>query len=424
MREAVNRVGAMSYRNVLAAPPNFLAMIEGQLVILSGLTEDYKYEVGILIKHIRADFINSECDLGRFFFFLDRINSTYVVMNNIVYGNILFNFACIADYIRHLARYAPIYNKSLDAEYFANLIDEIQLESAKIIIDEQWKEVYSSSDGYKCFFDIWDDIFTNCIEKYEDKFFHSLSENDIICRSVEEDNICLANTAGRYIPWKNAGHTNRWNPPGVTFLYLSYDDKIRTYNSKINLSEYICLLETRSNADENHSFCYFKPTTGGKILDLSYNDMSLRNAKKILTEYQDNLSQKLIDELLATEGAKEKYQKAKTLKAVIKKKLEANPIDDKYIRESFAKQYLIMICSCIYKKVDETDDDKLDMAYKSFRILAKYLQSKGVTGIIYPCTRTRTVISKNLVLFDLNDAVPVESTIKHIKCSKETFEKE
>ena len=33
-------------------------------------------------------------------------------------------------------------------------------------------------------------------------------------------------------------------------------------------------------------------------------------------------------------------------------------IDINIIEESFAKQYLKMICSCIYKKVDETDNDK------------------------------------------------------------------
>ena len=101
-----------------------------------------------------------------------------------------------------------------------------------------------------------------------------------------------------------------------------------------------------------------------------------------------------------------------------------NPIEEKYIHESTAKQYLIMVCNCIYKKVDETDDDKLDLAYNSFRILAKYLQSKGVAGIIYPCTRTNAVVGKNLVLFDVNDAIPMEDSIKHIMCTHSTFKME
>lgn len=81
-------------------------------------------------------------------------------------------------------------------------------------------------------------------------FSHTLSEDDIICRSVQEDDIDKADMESRYIPWPNAGHSNRWNPPGVTFLYLSYDRKIRPYNSEININEYVCLLETRSKPGE------------------------------------------------------------------------------------------------------------------------------------------------------------------------------
>ena len=31
---------------------------------------------------------------------------------------------------------------------------------------------------------------------------------------------------------------------------------------------------------------------------------------------------------------------------------------------------------------------------------------------IYPCTRTDKVVGKNLVLFDVNDAIPLEDTIR------------
>lgn len=419
----VDRESSTAYHNVLADPPNFSSMIECQLLKLYGFTEDYKCEVQVLVNHIRNDFMGKDCNLGAFFFFLDRINSTYSVMNRILYGNIFFSFSCIADYVRHLARYAPLYNKKLDADYFVALIDEMQLKGSEKIIEEQWKEIHTSEDGYKSFIDIFDDVFTNCIEKYSDRFFHALSEDDIICRSVQEDDIDKADMESRYIPWPNAGHSNRWNPPGVTFLYLSYDRKIRPYNSEININEYVCLLETRSKPGENHSFCYFKPSKSGKILDLSYNDMTLRNAKNILNVYQDDMTQKLVKELLATPGAEEKYKKAKRLKADIKKKMQENPIEEMYIQESTAKQYLIMVCNCIYKKVDETDDDKLDLAYNSFRILAQYLQTKGVTGIIYPCTRTNKIMGKNLVLFDINDAVPLKDSIRHIKCTEETFKK-
>ena len=150
----------------------------------------------------------------------------------------------------------------------------------------------------------------------------------------------------------------------------------------------------------------------------------MREAKNILEIYKDTMTRKIVAELLEDPEAVEKYRKNNKLKKDIKKKTNRNPIDIRYIHESLAKQYLIMICSCIYKKVDETKDDELDKAYNSFRILAQYLQKKGITGIIYPCTRDTTVTGKNLVLFDRNDAIPQEKTIRHIVCSEKTFKKE
>ena len=55
-----------------------------------------------------------------------------------------------------------------------------------------------------------------------------------------------------------------------------------------------------------------------------------------------------------------------------------------------------------------------EKAYKSFHILAGYLESKGITGIIYPCTRTKKIIGKNLVIFNRYDAVPIKDSIREI----------
>ena len=74
-----------------------------------------------------------------------------------------------------------------------------------------------------------------------------------------------------------------------------------------------------------------------------------------------------------------------------------------------------MICSCIYKKVDESDESKRKEDYKSFHAIALYLEEKGIAGIIYPCTRTNKIVGKNLVLFNKYDAEPIESSIREYK---------
>lgn len=184
------------------------------------------------------------------------------------------------------------------------------------------------------------------------------------------------------------------------------------YDSKLKLSEYICLEEYRAKKNNKYYFCNFRPVNEGVIFDLSYNDVPLRRIKNILLDYQDSLASKMIQELMANPNAMQKYQNKNKLKKDIKKMQIKHEVDKDIIEESIAKQYLKMICNCIYKKVDETDDAKKELAYKSFWALAQYLEEKGVTGIIYPCTRTNKVHGKNLVLFNKYDAEPVESSIR------------
>ena len=123
----------------------------------------------------------------------------------------------------------------------------------------------------------------------------------------------------------------------------------------------------------------------------------------MLDEYEDTMASQMIEEIMKEPDAVKKYQNKKKLKKKVKKLQLKYQVDKGIIEESIAKQYLKMICNCIYKKVDETDDEKKEIAYKSFWALATYLKEQGVTGIIYP---------KNLVLFNKNDAEPIESTIR------------
>ena len=188
------------------------------------------------------------------------------------------------------------------------------------------------------------------------------------------------------------------------------------YSDKLTVNEYICLEEFRAKRGELYHFCDFKPRKSGLILDLSYNDISMRQIKNIVELHENDIKSKMLNEILDDPKAIEKYKNNKAkLKKHIRNLQNKYPVEKSIIEESFAKQYLKMICSCIYKKVDETDELKKEYAYKSFQILALYLEEQGVTGIIYPCTRTREVIGKNLVLFDVNDAEPIEATIRDYK---------
>lgn len=320
-----------------------------------------------------------------------------------------FDLSCIIEYVKLLAKYCICLCPNLDADYYNQLIDDIQIENARVIIEKQWKNIMESQDGFRSFKEIFDDFFTQCMEVYKDKFFHELSDTDILCRVVNDK---YKINKERFIPWDNTSTLNRWNPPGKTYLYLSFATKRKKYNSELDLSEYICLEEYRAEKGNRYYFCNFKPIKKGVILDLSYNDISLRKIKNYLLDYQDDLGAKMFQELMCDSSAMEKYKNRKKLIKAIKGVQRKYEVDKGIIEENLAKQYLKIVCSCIYKKVDETDVDKKEQAYRSFWTLARYLEEKGVTGIIYPCTRTKKIQGKNLVLFDKYDAEPIESSIR------------
>lgn len=62
------------------------------------------------------------------------------------------------------------------------------------------------------------------------------------------------------------------------------------------------------------------------------------------------------------------------------------------IEKAIAKTYLKMVCNTIYKKVDEDDNAGKEKAYKSFHILAGYLESKGIGVIVIYCLFLASVI--------------------------------
>ena len=377
-----------------------------ELQKLEQLSEEYSGELRFLSKKIRKDFWNADYNTEKLAKLLQIMNRTY----EMIFGYIdYFDLSCIIEYVKLLAKYCYMICPNLNADYYNQLIDDIQMESARIIIEEQWKDITASEDGLKSFKEIFDDIFTQCLNGNKDKFFHKLKDTDVLCRVVNDKHPI---NRERFIPLDNSSAYNRWNPPGKSFLYLSFSEDEKEYSLELKLSEYICLEEYRAEKGNKFYFCNFKPVTEGVIFDLSYNDVSLRRIKNMLTEYEDTLASQMIEEIMKEPDALKKYENKKKLKKRVKKLQLKYQIDKGIIEESIAKQYLKMICKCIYKKVDETDDEKKEIAYKSFWALAAYLEEQGVTGIIYPCTRTNKVVGKNLVLFNKYDAEPIEGSIR------------
>lgn len=378
------------------------------LYVLESFSTKRSKEFLFISKRIRKDIWN-ETNTEGLCCLMECINSTYSTLREILGEDTFSDLNMPREYICLLDKYKIFYGSPLPSEYYSRFLDDLQLYSASLIIEEQWKHITSAENGLKTFIEIFDDIFSRCIAVHKNKFFHALSETDVLCRAVEGTGY----DKDRFIPWPSKTH-NRWNPPNTQFLYLSFDTRVKPYSDTLTLNEYICLLELRATKGQFYSICDFQSVAPGNILDLSYNDTTIADTRKIIDQHYDDIIQKVIYDLLKNPQAisNAKARKKDALMRDIQKSMKSHPFRREVLEEAYAKQYLIMVCNCIYKKVDETDEDKKALAYKSFQILCQYLKEKGVTGIIYPCTRTKDVIGKNLVLFNVNDAIPLEGSIR------------
>lgn len=371
---------------------------------LEKFSTKYKAELRLLSKKIRKDFWNNnDANLLKLLVLANGdVNKKYLDRD-------VCTFELLQDYIDTLKMFGAIYVPKLTEDYYEKLSDEIRLENARVIIEEKWEIINCSTDSEKSFLEIFDDVFTNCIDKHNDAFFYPLKKTDVLCRVVDG----WGHNTDRFIPWPNKTQ-NRWNPPGRTYLYLSFSETPQTYSNEFSLNEYICLEEYRAKKGEKYSFCSFEPLVDGNILDLSYNDVELTEIIRSMDIYGREIEKKVLAELTAdSEKVKQYVKKPKELKKEIKFKIEKHH-NRKVVEDAVAKQYLKMVCNTIYKKVDEKDEIGKEKAYKSFHILSMYLERKGVTGIIYPCTRTNKVVGKNLVLFNPADAKPIAESIREV----------
>ncbi len=376
--------------------------ILNELCILEHFSESCADELRIISRYIRKNIFGKESDKN-LYNFMHSINQIMQLFSDILGADIFWDCNTVIRYAALVYKYE---SRWINESSVNRLIDEIQTANARKIIDAQWRDVLASPDGMKTFMKVFDDVFTTAIEKDPEKYIYSLKKTDILCRMVTEKNC----DEKRFIPLPNSKHQNRWNPPGKAFLYMAYGREEHEFNRDLSLEQQVCLLECRTEADTDCSFCYFEPTVSGRILDLSFNDSELTDYREMLNQHEQKVIDDALDGMLQDEEIISRVADEEYIRQEIKKRTQCAKTKSVVI-EATTKQYLKLICSCIYYKVDGTEEEK-EKQYHSFHILSAYLQSKGITGIIYPCTRDKKINGKNIVLFEPNDAKPIVGSIK------------
>lgn len=409
LAEWIKAIDAQGYNVKVHKEPNYDDLLIQELSVIESFSTESSAELRCLSKCIRrylwrnGDGSNSK----QLYIILHQINQTMRTFAGILSEDVFWNLDTIMEYVRLLYEYCNVYAPSVGNQTFEMITDIIQTAGARRIIEAQWKDVLNASNGIDTFIKVFGDVFTQAITKYESLFFHKMTGKEVLCRMVKKADC----DEKRFIPLPECTSTNRWNPKGRAFLYMSFGDKEHPYNEDLTLEEYVCLIECKTEANTACSFCRFEPTTEGRVLDLSYNDSELSTFRKLLQRHANDLSKKGLEKLLSDPEIFARKDDEEYIQSRIRKEVQDLTISEQVLTESVTKQYLKLICSCIYTKVDGTEEEK-EEAYRPFHILSAYLEKQGVTGIIYPCTRSNKIIGKNVVLFNPDDARAIVGTIK------------
>lgn len=292
--------------------------------------------------------------------------------------------------------------------------EKIQRGAAKRLIERQWEDISRASGDAEPFIHVFDTYYNQCVLKYPQLYIVRSFERAYSYRACDDINA----DRNRFIPWLNKAQ-NRWNPPGKTYLYLSYGIEDLLEDGKpYTVNQHTCMEELRGNEGTQYAICRFQTKANLKVIDLSYNNVEFGELSRPMDEaysmVMDHLQNEWIpaalkDKKLVKQHKSNPKKFSKILNQVIHE--ECNKVNlAERCYDSIGKQYLKIICDTVFKPIDDSTDK--ESQYHSFHELAQYLEARGFDGIIYPSTRMilKGTKSKNLVLFDISSAAPMIET--------------
>ncbi len=292
------------------------------------------------------------------------------------------------------------------------------------MLKDHWKQInpyfkseFVNDDFFeKNIIDILDDTFNNSIDIYKNDFYIPLNEFEFLHRGrrgkwFNEDDLLPPSID---IAEKN-NIINRWNPPNKRYLYLAAAFTNKDFDINITINEYTCLQELRVHQKEEVTISNFNivyKSNTNNILNLNYDDISSNDIISNADIDLKDISEKIIKNMRVNKIS----PTPDNIKKLIGEKI------DKIKKEASilcGKILLKELCEAIFIPLDKTEDADIilkDKCYKSFHILAEYLESRNIGGIYYPSTRMKLIglNGSNLVLFNVDNAKPDVSSFKTI----------
>lgn len=284
----------------------------------------------------------------------------------------------------------------------------------RAVVQQSWAELnpYNNIEPThpKSLIDILDDFFVNCVDKYPDLFL-------VKCGALGKLTRCRKGVYERetdVLPppldiAKANNIVNRWNPPGKRYLYAAHSWRNPDV-SNLTENEYTCFQEMRAKKGVSYTFADFEINVGSAnkyVINMDYTGLGQSDIEAYYDRALHNQAQTIAHALIRAGVFPSKEQ----LMPIIQKGTQELAVG--YIGRSF----LLPICQTIFTAIDDDkcpDGEEREKAYKSFHVLADYLEKKSIAGVIYPSTRTalQDMHTQNIVGFNVEDFSVVSGSLR------------
>ena len=175
-------------------------------------------------------------------------------------------------------------------------------------------------------------------------------------------------------------------------------------------NEYTCFYEMRAKKGEEYTFADFEVISGSGdkgFLNMDYTGLEQSDIEKQCDNVIRDDAQDIANAIIEA-GVSLTEEQLRLIAGKGIPKLAAGYV---------GKSILLPICQTIFTPIDDdkcSDGAGREKAYKSFHILAEYLEKKNIAGVIYPSTRTAPLgmHSQNAVAFHVEDFAVVPQSLR------------
>lgn len=320
-------------------------------------------------------------------------------------------------YVVFLQKYSNRYTEEKMLVEFSAIIESLKQRKTQEIIKLQWERINPYfRDQFvedvrfeKNIIQILEEVFSNVISVYPDNFFVELGKIKNITRGRHGEWCKTKDLLPPSIAIAKANNSlNRWNPSDKRYLYLARSDVTSSVDN-----EFICFEEMRSQIGQLATFIDFSVASIAKkkvIINLDYEMITRKSLIKQLEGYGKDLFGEVLAQMLRNDS---KPTRSNIDKAINERNLKTYQEVSVFCGQVLLKE----LCDAIFVPLDideDTNPDLKNKCYKSFHILAEYIEKRNIAGIIYPSTRTKlkSVHGQNVVLFDVMDVQPIQNSIR------------